>query len=163
MAKRNSLILALILSLLLGVLGGLVLGCKHASSLPTTTLKVSKPDGVELASFDVEVAASDDERQKGLMFRRELSPQHGMLFIFPEEGRLSFWMKNTLIPLDIIFISREWKVVGIIKHATPLTEESRSVDTTSQYVLEVLGGVSDRLGIEEGDGISVQSSLPRGR
>jgi uncharacterized membrane protein (UPF0127 family) len=118
---------------------------------------------LEIGSFDVEVAASDDERMKGLMFRRELASNEGMLFIFPDEKRNSFWMKNTLIPLDMVFISKDWKVVGIVKNAPPLTEEPRSVDTPSQYVLELLGGTSDRLGIGQGDGISASSVLPRGR
>lgn len=163
MPRLKYKIFALFVSLSLALLGNVALGCKQASSLPTTTLKISKSDGRELVSFSVEVAASDDERQKGLMFRRELGPRQGMLFIFPEERQLSFWMKNTLITLDMIFISKEWKVVGIVKNAPPLTEDSRSVDTPSQYVLEVPGGTSDKLGIDKGDSISAGSALPRGR
>lgn len=135
-------------------------GCKSASSLPTVETILTGPDGRELGAFLVEVASTNEERSKGLMFRRELAPNRGMLFLFPQQRRLSFWMKNTLIPLDMLFVSSEWKVVGIIENATPLSEESRSVDAESQYVLEVIGGTAARLGIRKGATVRVRGALP---
>ncbi len=138
-------------------------GCKSASSLPTVDAVITAPDGKELGTFKVEVASTNDERAKGLMFRRDLGSKQGMLFIYPQQARLSFWMKNTLIPLDMIFVSGEWKVVGIIENATPLSEESRSVDAESQYVLEFVGGTAARIGIREGATVEVRGVLPQAR
>jgi uncharacterized membrane protein (UPF0127 family) len=138
-------------------------GCKPAGSLPTVETVISAADGKELGVFSVEVAATNDERAKGLMFRRELGPREGMLFVFPEQRQLSFWMKNTLIPLDMIFVSREWKVVGIIENATPLSEEARGVDAESQYVLEFSGGTAARLGIGRGATVHVRGGMPQPR
>jgi uncharacterized membrane protein (UPF0127 family) len=86
-----------------------------------------------------------------------------MLFLFPEQRQLSFWMKNTFIPLDMIFLSREWKVVGIIENATPLSEESRSVNAESQYVLEFIAGTAARFGIKQGATVRVHGALPQAR
>ncbi len=141
----------------------IVTGCRSASSLPTVETIIRAADGRELGVFSVEVAATNDERAKGLMFRRDLSPRNGMLFLFPEERRLSFWMKNTLIPLDMIFISRDWKVVGVVENAVPLSEESRGIDAESQYVLEFIGGTAARLGIVPGASVVVRGIVPQAR
>lgn len=140
-----------------------ILGCDPASSLPTVKTEIVSADGRSLGVFSVEVAATDEERAKGLMFRRELGPQRGMLFLFPQERQLSFWMKNTLIPLDIVFVSRDWRVVGVVENATPLSEESRGVPQPSQYVLEFIGGTAARLGIGVGATVAVHGKLPVSR
>lgn len=139
------------------------LGCNSASSLPTVKTEIVSADGRSLGTFVVEVATTGEERAKGLMFRRELAPQKGMLFLFPDERQLSFWMKNTLIPLDMVFVSRDWRVVGIIERATPLSEESRGVPQPSQYVLEFIGGTVARLGINVGATVKVHGELPVSR
>lgn len=107
-------------------------------------------DGRELP-FQVEIADSPAKRELGLQYRRELAGDRGMLFIFPTERQQSFWMKNTPIPLDMIFINREQKIAGIIHEAVPFSLDSRSVSAPSQYVLEINGGVSRRYGIKAGD------------
>jgi uncharacterized membrane protein (UPF0127 family) len=140
-----------------------VFGCSTASSLPVVEVEIVSSNGKPLGVFSVEVASTDDERAKGLMFRRELGPTKGMLFLFPRERKLSFWMKNTLIPLDIIFVSPDWRVVGIVENATPLSEESRGVDQLSQYVLEFVGGTSHRAGISEGARVRIRGELPVAR
>lgn len=139
----------------------LFVACKAASSSPVVELTVSSESGKRLEQFTVELASTNEERSKGLMFRRELSPRKGMLFLFPEERKLSFWMKNTLIPLDMVFISKDWRVVGVVENATPLSEEPRGVDQDSQYVLEVAGGTAKRLGIKAGSIVTVAGRLPR--
>ena len=94
--------------------------------------------------LEVEVAATEKERQLGLMFRQKLGADQGMLFLFPSERHNSFWMHNTLIPLDMFFIDSEWNVVGVVEGARPLTDDPRQVDKLSQYVLEVNAGFAAR-------------------
>ncbi len=99
---------------------------------------------------EVEVAATPDARRRGLMWRTELAPGKGMLFLFPEEEVQSFWMANTLIPLDMLFITSDKQVVGIIERAEPRTRASRSVGVPSQFVLEVPGGWCQAVGVTKG-------------
>lgn len=121
-------------------------GC--SSSPEKTAAKFECPGkNIELA---LEVASTVEDRAKGLMFRKSLDPNSGMLFIFEEESKLSFWMKNTFIPLDMIFLDKDRAVVGIVEKAAPLTESPRFVEGNSQYVVELFGGESKRLGIEKG-------------
>ncbi|MEK7341423.1 MAG: DUF192 domain-containing protein [Candidatus Binatota bacterium] len=101
----------------------------------------------------VEIADTPAKRELGLQYRRELGDDQGMLFLFPVEGRQSFWMKNTPLPLDIIFIGSDLKIAGIIHQAVPFSTNSLSVSAPSQFVLEIKGGLSRRSGIEAGDSV----------
>ena len=103
------------------------------------------------AAFEVEVADTPAKRELGLMYRRELPADRGMLFIFPDESVLTFWMQNTPIPLDMIFIGSDLKIVGIVRDAVPFTTSARSVGKPSRYVLEIGGGAAQKRGIETGD------------
>lgn len=107
--------------------------------------------------FTVELASSPDERAKGLMEREYLKPGKGMLFVFGAEGRHSFWMKNTKIRLDIIWINDDMEVVYISRNTEPCPEEDEchSIDPTADasYVLEVNAGESD--GINIGDKVTI--------
>jgi uncharacterized membrane protein (UPF0127 family) len=96
---------------------------------------------------DVDVARTPEQITRGLMFRKKLGAHEGMLFIFEHEKVQSFWMKNTYIPLDMVFINHEMRVVGIVENAEPMTTTSRRVDAPSTYVLEVRGGFSKAQGI----------------
>lgn len=107
------------------------------------------PDG-RRSTFMLEVAKDEAARERGLMFRRELAPDRGMLFVFPEEADHTFWMKNTYIPLDMIFIGSDFRVVGVIKDARPLTLEPRSVGVPSRYVVEVRAHTAEAKGIVPG-------------
>lgn len=98
----------------------------------------------------VEVARTAQERARGLMFRRELASGHGMLFLFPEPAPLKFWMRNTYIPLDMIFFGADHRVVFIEENATPLTDTPRGPDTLTQFVLEVPGGWARARGLAVG-------------
>jgi uncharacterized membrane protein (UPF0127 family) len=104
-------------------------------------------------SFKVEVADTPVKREMGLQYRQELADDRGMIFIFPVESQQSFWMKNTPIALDMIFINRDRKIVGIVEQTTPFSLESRSVPAPSQYVLEIRGGLAKRYGIQSGDSV----------
>jgi|JI10StandDraft_1071094.scaffolds.fasta_scaffold1449149_1 uncharacterized membrane protein (UPF0127 family) len=103
--------------------------------------------------IDVEIAENDAEREKGLMFRPYLSDSVGMLFIFNESSPQSFWMKNTMISLDIIYVGPDKKIVSIQKKAKPYSEESLPSFGNAQYVVEVNGGYCDKYGIQVGDTI----------
>ena len=98
----------------------------------------------------LEVAATPAERERGLMYRTSLAEGRGMLFVFDADGNQSFWMKNTLIPLDLLFIARDGTVVGIHANATPLSTADIAVGKASRYVLEVPGGWAARHGISAG-------------
>jgi len=98
----------------------------------------------------IEVAATPAERERGLMYRSSLADGRGMLFVFDEDRNHSFWMKNTLIPLDMLFIARDGTVVGIHANATPLSTANIAVGKPSRYVLEVPGGWAARHGIAAG-------------
>jgi uncharacterized membrane protein (UPF0127 family) len=99
---------------------------------------------------NVEVVDTPDMRQRGLMYRKQLAPDAGMLFLFDQQEQHTFWMHNTLIPLDMIFIKSDWTVLGIVENATPLTDSKREVPGASQYVLEVNAGFSRRVGLQAG-------------
>ncbi len=103
------------------------------------------------ATVRVELARTDAERSKGLMFRRALPEDAGMLFLFDESADHGFWMRNTLIPLDMIFIGEDGRIVGIVERAVPHSEQSRSVGAPSRYVLEVNGGWARAHGVARGD------------
>jgi uncharacterized membrane protein (UPF0127 family) len=101
-----------------------------------------------VVTLAVEVANDEPARERGLMFRKSMPTDHGMLFIFPDELPRSFWMKNTYLPLDIIFINSTHQVVGVVHHAEPLTMTPRSIPTPAQYVLEVNAGFAKRFGVD---------------
>lgn len=103
--------------------------------------------------FSVEIADSIEDRTTGLMFRESLDSDSGMLFIFEEEGIYGFWMKNTLIPLDIIWLDSEGGVVEIITADPCVEEECESFvpSRRARYVLELNSGDAERIGLEVGD------------
>lgn len=101
----------------------------------------------------IEIARTPEEHRRGLSNRPALGEDRGMLFIFTDEVDRTFWMKETHFPLDIIFLDGERRIVGIVRRATPESEELLSVGKPSRYVLEVEGGLMDRIGMTEGDRI----------
>ena len=113
----------------------------------------------------VEVADTPDRRSLGLMYRKDLAPDAGMLFIFDTAERLTFWMKNTPLPLDMIFIGDDKRIVGIVKDTVPYTTTPRGVEGKSRYVLEVNAGFSEKHNVRAGDavsfeGVTVRSASP---
>ena len=103
----------------------------------------------------LEIAATPAERERGLMYRSSLADGRGMLFVFERDEDHEFWMKNTLIPLDMLFIAADGRVAGIHANATPLSTVSIAVGQPSRYVLEVPGGYAQRRGIEPGDRVEL--------
>ena len=102
-------------------------------------------------SIVVELADTPEKRHLGLMYRQDLKENEGMLFLFPKEEPLTFWMKNTPLSLDIIFINQARQIVSILKEATPYSEKHLPSGRPAQFVLEVLAGFCGKKGIEVGD------------
>ena len=134
-----------ILTLLLLLAGGLLF-CQ--SERRDKFIKIYLPNG---KSVTAELAVTDEERQRGLMFREKLLPDQGMLFVFEEEGLYSFWMKNTLISLDMLWINKDRRIVHIARNVPPCKEDpcpSYSPERPGLYVLELAAGAADRLGLK---------------
>lgn len=119
------------------------------SGLPVIPLSVKSGDNVH--RFRVEVASSRFEQAKGLMFRTAMGSDEGMLFPFSSPREASFWMKNTVIPLDIIFIDAQHRIINIEANAVPYSEDHRESDGVAAAVLELNGGRAAELGIGPGD------------
>lgn len=109
----------------------------------------TSPDG-RRSEFWLEVADTPQARARGLMFRRDLAPDRGMVFVFPRDDIQTFYMKNTYIPLDMIFVGSDLRVVGVVEDARPLTLDIRSVDRPSRYVVEVRAFTAAARGIVPG-------------
>jgi uncharacterized membrane protein (UPF0127 family) len=112
------------------------------------------------AAVTVELARTDAERARGLMHRRELAPDAGMLFLFDDTAEHPFWMKDTLIPLDMIFIGEDGRVTGVVARAVPGDLRARSAGGPSRYVLEVNGGWAEAHGVAPGDRVRFEN-VPR--
>jgi uncharacterized protein len=110
-------------------------------------------NGKVVQKIDVEVAENDSERAKGLMFRPFMPDTVGMLFVFERSEPQGFWMKNTMISLDIIYVNEQKKIISIQKNATPYSEQTLPSFGNAQYVVEVNGGYCERNGIKVGDSI----------
>ena len=111
-------------------------------------------------SLNVEVAETPSEREKGLMYRDKLDIENGMLFVFPDEDYRGFWMKNTLIPLDIIFVDKERQIINIEEaYPEPNTSEENlktyRSDRPAKYVIETNSSFTERRNIEEGDRVVI--------
>lgn len=108
---------------------------------------------LEESCFFVELAKTSAEKSKGLMFRESLENDKGMLFIYDSDGEYNFWMKNTLIPLDIIWIDSEGKIAYIKHEAQPCGDECKTIrpQKNARFILEINGGIAEELGMNLGD------------
>ena len=146
----------------------LLAGCGMNATPPaaTTTTKndtasngprVTLPDG---SVIPVELATDDPTRAQGLMFRDQLPPDRGMLFMFPQTGNYPFWMKNTLIPLDMIWIDEQKRIVHIAHDVPPCKADpcpSYDPAAFAKYVLELAGGVAARHGLANGQALRFEA------
>ncbi len=114
-----------------------------ADSLGNTKIKI-----------DMEVADTDYDRQLGLMNRKQMDEKQCMLFIFPDEKFQSFWMRNTFISLDMIFVGADYRIVTIHKNTQTLSDQSYPSSKPSKYVIEVVGGFTDKYKINVGDKVN---------
>ncbi|PIT94215.1 hypothetical protein COU00_00150 [Candidatus Falkowbacteria bacterium CG10_big_fil_rev_8_21_14_0_10_43_11] len=137
----------------------IITGCGFNAPPIVKGVKLPLPNGVksvcfENGCFEVELAVAPTERALGLMYREKLPKNRGMLFIFPAEGLYDFWMKNTLIPLDIIWLDKDKRVVYANKNTAPCGQElcpTIKPDRQAQFVLEINAGLADRMGLKIGD------------
>ncbi|MDE2195678.1 MAG: DUF192 domain-containing protein [Gammaproteobacteria bacterium] len=109
--------------------------------------------------FSVEIASTETARARGLMFRTRLAADHGMLFIYPDAQPRNFWMKNTLIPLDILFFDAQRRLINITADALPCTADPCATYPSSgpaKYVLELHAGTAQKLGIEPGNRLRIR-------
>lgn len=146
MTASNASWLAL---LLVGVL--IPLSCR-----PAPRVVIATAEGKRI-TIDVEVADSPARRAMGLQYRTELKDHQGMLFLFPAASVQAFWMKNTPLSLDLIFIGNNRTIVGIVREATPFSTATLAVSSPSQFVLEVRGGLSRRWGVGVGDRVGFEN------
>jgi uncharacterized protein len=116
------------------------------------TVEIASKSGVH--AFQVEMAITPEEKERGLMFRRELPDGHGMLFDFFVDQDVAFWMKNTYIPLDMLFIRGDGRILRIAENAQPLSERNIPSGGPVRAVLEVIGGTARKMGIAPGDQVS---------
>ncbi len=116
-------------------------------------IEVTIKNNLKEIYFYAEIAKNKIEREKGLMFRKNLKKDQAMLFIFPNQLKISIWMKNTLIPLDIIFISKNKKIVDIINNAKAMTEDIHISRVEAKYALEINSGLAKELKIQIGNDI----------
>jgi uncharacterized membrane protein (UPF0127 family) len=133
------------------------LGCNEKQKL---RISFQTAAGEPVAAFHAEVAATKAAREIGLMYRKDLGDDEAMLFVFPAEGERSFWMKNTYIELDIIFVNAGKKIVSVVERAVPLTETARKSAAPAQYVVEIRGGKSKQLGLQPGMILHVEGPWP---
>jgi uncharacterized membrane protein (UPF0127 family) len=134
----------------------LLCACASASA-PQVTIH---PQSGQPVSVAVEIANTPQKRAFGLMFRKDLSESQGMLFLFPREEPLSFWMKNTPLPLDIIFISSAHTIVSIAANTTPFSEAPLPSVGPAQFVLEVNAGFCQKHGITAGARVDLPHMQP---
>ncbi len=128
---------------------------EHSDDTPVVHLHDDA--GELLTSFHLELAVTEEEQARGLMYRPEMLDEWGMLFIYEQEHHLSFWMKNTLIPLDMIFIDNTGTVVGVVPEAEPETQTPRRVAAPARYVLEINGGLAEEFGIAGGATMNLEN------
>lgn len=106
-----------------------------------------------LKTLEIEIVDDEYGITTGLMYRKKMEENRGMLFIFPDVSKRSFWMRNTIIPLDIIFISEQKTIVTIQRNTVPFSEKSIPSTAPAKYVLEVNAGLSDKYGWKDGDSV----------
>jgi uncharacterized membrane protein (UPF0127 family) len=126
------------------------LGEPHAASVQP--LEIVTKTGVHV--FSVEMATTEEEKQTGLMWRKELADGKGMLFDFSPEQQISMWMKNTYIPLDMIFIRADGRILRIAENTEPLSTKIISSGGIAKGVLEVIAGTAQKYGIQPGDRVA---------
>ena len=146
----------LLLSVLIGPL--ILLGCTDEGQSGSEdlrgfqnegTLTFLRPNGDTLRTISIDVADTDAERRRGLMRQQSLGYDRGMLFIFDTVERGSMWMKNTPLPLDIVFVAPDSQVVNVARRTTPLSEEKITPEAPRKFVVEVRAGFADRFGLTD--------------
>lgn len=149
-------------ALLVGIVAIVVVvssgGAVEAAECPADAECVTAHTSTGDYTFTVEWAIEPPERSCGLMFRDNMAEDHGMVFDFQLDRSVSFWMRNTLISLDMVFVEADGTVLNIAEGTTPLSEEGVPSDGPVRYVFEVIAGTADRIGLAAGDKIDLTRS-----
>jgi uncharacterized membrane protein (UPF0127 family) len=127
---------------------------EHEAALPTVTLSAAEATR-GATKIEAELARSDRARERGLMFRTAMADDHGMLFEMGAHVIQSFWMKNTCLPLDMLFLDEDGTIVGLLENVPTLNLEERTVGCPSSYVLEMNAGWARRHGVRAGQKITL--------
>ena len=143
------------------LLAALLIVSPAAAETPSRGI-VDIADGDETLTLHVEIADEPGEHSRGLMFRSSLAPRSGMLFLYPNPRRVTFWMKNTIIPLDMLFIDQHGRVEKIARKTEPYSLEPIMSEGLVVGVLELAGGAAERLGVEVGDLVHWLEFPPQG-
>lgn len=114
-----------------------------------STLKIATPDA-RLHQFEVWIADDEQRRARGLMFVTQMKPNHGMLFLYPQPQRIAMWMKNTHIPLDMLFVSAEGRVERVVENTTPMSTTTIESGKPVLAVIELNGGTARQMNIRAG-------------
>ncbi len=141
------------------VLIGLLVAAGPAWPAERQTLEIASKTGVH--AFSVEIADNDAEREKGLMYRKELPEGQGMLFDFEHEGPVGFWMKNTYLSLDMIFIRGDGRILRIAENTEPFSTRIIPSGGPVRAVLEVIAGTARKFGLAPGDQVAYPIFKPR--
>jgi uncharacterized membrane protein (UPF0127 family) len=134
------------------VVAGLLCSNPAARAASVQPLEIATKSGVHV--FSVEMATTEEEKQNGLMYRKELPDGKGMLFDFSPEQQISMWMKNTYIPLDMIFIRADGRILRIAENTEPFSTRIISSGGLARGVLEVIAGTAQKYGIQPGDRVA---------
>ena len=144
-------VIALLALLWLGTpaMGGSTDAAQLDRVFPRSTMQIATPDA-RLHTFKIWVADSDQRRARGLMFVKHMAEDEGMLFIYPQAVRAGMWMKNTFIPLDMLFVAADGKVVHVVENTEP--HSLKTIESTGEViaVIELKGGTASRLHIAKG-------------
>ena len=142
--------------LLAGCGDGVTLPEPTVPALPGLVADIRFPESASKRAIVAVVRATESETQVGLMYRKDrLTDEEGMLFAFGRDKDHSFWMENTYLSLDLIFISADGRIVGILAEVPPLTRDSRRVGEPSRFVLEVQAGFAARAGVTTGQRVDI--------
>jgi uncharacterized membrane protein (UPF0127 family) len=141
--RRHFLVIALLLA---------ALPARALESFGTSELTIQTAAGPQ--KFAIELALSDAQMEQGLMFRRSLAPNTGMLFDFKSPTNVTMWMKNTVIPLDMLFLDGRGRIIDLHERAVPYSTDVIAARAPSRYVIELNGGTASRLGIKPGDQVT---------
>lgn len=126
--------------------------CTDTSEMTFPTAPLAIANSKTRVNFTVEVATTGPQLEHGLMFRKEMAKDHGMLFIFGAPQHIQMWMKNTIIPLDMLFVNRDGMIAQIVRNAKPESEDIiASVGSDITQVIELNGGAADYYHIATGD------------
>lgn len=148
--------------MLLCALAGAVLGYanyRETSGMLPITFQLENGDETE--RFYVDISSTPSTRKKGLMFRKSMGADRGMIFIFRKEEQRGFWMKNTYISLDMIFVSEDLDVIGVVADTPTLSEDRQSVRGDSKYVVEFIAGTAEKYGIKKGAKLKLHGETPK--